>query len=84
MLSKTLENTLHQALDHANELHHEYATLEHLLFALTEAQDDIAVLRECGVDLERLRGDRLGVLRSIESFDPLVFGHSFLTDIQGS
>ena len=57
MLSKTLENTLHQALDHANELHHEYATLEHLLFALTEDQDAIAVLRACGVDLERLRGD---------------------------
>ena len=52
MLSKALENTLHQALDHANELHHEYATLEHLLFALTEDQDATAVLRACGVDLE--------------------------------
>ena len=57
MLSKTLEVTLHRALDQANELRHEYATLEHLLFALTEDQDAIAVLRACGVDVERLRGD---------------------------
>jgi ATP-dependent Clp protease ATP-binding subunit ClpA len=48
---------LHRALDQANELRHEYATLEHLLFALTEDQDAIAVLRACGVDVERLRGD---------------------------
>ena len=57
MLSKTLEVTLHRALDQANELRHEYATLEHLLFALTEDQDAIAVLRACGVEVERLRGD---------------------------
>jgi ATP-dependent Clp protease ATP-binding subunit ClpA len=57
MLSKTLEVTLHRALDQANELRQEYATLEHLLFALTEDQDAIAVLRACGVDVERLRGD---------------------------
>jgi ATP-dependent Clp protease ATP-binding subunit ClpA len=57
MLSKTLEVTLHRALDQANELRHEYATLEHLLLALTDDQDAIAVLRACGVDIERLRAD---------------------------
>ncbi len=54
MLSANLEQTLHRALSYANERRHEYATLEHLLLALTEDADAVAVLRACGVDLERL------------------------------
>ena len=57
MLSRNLEKTLHRALAYANERRHEYATLEHLLLALTEDQDAIAVLRACTVDLEKLRRD---------------------------
>jgi ATP-dependent Clp protease ATP-binding subunit ClpA len=52
-----LEQTLHRALAHANERRHEYATLEHLLLALTEDADAMAVLRACGVDLDRLRAE---------------------------
>jgi ATP-dependent Clp protease ATP-binding subunit ClpA len=59
MLSRNLEKTLHRALAYANERRHEYATLEHLLLALTEDQDAVAVLRACTVDLERLRRDLL-------------------------
>lgn len=55
MLSRHLEQTLHRALAYANARHHEFATLEHLLLALTEDQDAIAVMRACGVDLELLR-----------------------------
>jgi ATP-dependent Clp protease ATP-binding subunit ClpA len=55
MLSRNLEKTLHRALAYANERRHEYATLEHLLLALTEDQDALAVLRACSVDLEKLR-----------------------------
>ena len=54
MLSRNLEQTLHRALAYASERRHEYATLEHLLLALTEDQDAIAVLRACGVEIERL------------------------------
>ena len=54
MLSAHLEQTLHRALGYANERRHEYATLEHLLLALTEDADAVAVLRACGVELERL------------------------------
>ncbi|MFQ6016605.1 MAG: ATP-dependent Clp protease ATP-binding subunit ClpA [Kiloniellaceae bacterium] len=57
MLSADLEQTLHRALAYANERRHEYATLEHLLLALTEDPDAVAVLRACGVDLDRLRGE---------------------------
>ncbi len=55
MLSPKLEQTLHRALGHANERKHEYCTLEHLLLALSEDQDAVAVLRACGVELDRLR-----------------------------
>ena len=59
MLSRNLEKSLHRALAHANERRHEYATLEHLLLALTEDQDAVAVLRACSVDLDRLRREVL-------------------------
>ena len=57
MLSANLEQTLHRALGLANDRRHEYATLEHLLLALTEDRDSIAVLRACGVEIERLRDE---------------------------
>ncbi|MBF0372535.1 MAG: ATP-dependent Clp protease ATP-binding subunit ClpA [Alphaproteobacteria bacterium] len=57
MLSRNLEQSLHRALALATERRHEYATLEHLLLALTEDQDSMAVLRACNVDLDRLRRD---------------------------
>ncbi len=57
MLSPNLEKSLQRALGYANERRHEYATLEHLLLALTEDQDAAAVLRACNVDLQKLRSD---------------------------
>jgi ATP-dependent Clp protease ATP-binding subunit ClpA len=57
MLSTNLEKTLHRALADANERRHEYATLEHLLLAMIEDGDAVAVLRACSVDLERLRAE---------------------------
>jgi len=53
--SRSLEQALHRALAFANERHHEYATLEHLLLALVDDQDAAAVMRACNVDLEMLR-----------------------------
>ncbi|MEI6559339.1 MAG: ATP-dependent Clp protease ATP-binding subunit ClpA [Rhodospirillaceae bacterium] len=55
MLSRHLEQTLHRALGYANDRRHEYATLEHLLLALVDDHDALAVLRACGVDVEKLR-----------------------------
>ncbi|MEQ9350538.1 MAG: AAA family ATPase, partial [Alphaproteobacteria bacterium] len=57
MLSRNLEQSLRRALALANERRHEYATLEHLLLALTQDQDAVAVLKACGVDAERLTQD---------------------------
>ncbi|MGE3147614.1 MAG: ATP-dependent Clp protease ATP-binding subunit ClpA [Pseudorhodoplanes sp.] len=53
--SRSLEQSLHRALALANERHHEYATLEHLLLALIDDQDSAAVMRACNVDLDKLR-----------------------------
>src|ERR1043166_6020574 len=53
--SRSLEQSLHRALALANERHHEYATLEHLLLALIDDQDAAAVMRACNVDLDMLR-----------------------------
>ena len=55
MLSRNLEKTLHKALEEATTRTHEYATLEHLLLALTVDQDAMAVLRSCGINLDDLR-----------------------------
>ncbi len=49
--SSKLEETLHRALNEANERSHEYATLEHLLLALLDDSDAVAVLRACGIDI---------------------------------
>ena len=57
MLSRNLEQTLHRALSLASERRHEYATLEHLLLGLADDTDAATVLRACGVDLDKLRGD---------------------------
>ena len=52
--SRPLEETLHRAVALANARSHEYATLEHLLLALTEDPDALAVMRACGVNLDAL------------------------------
>ena len=49
--AQSLEKTLHAALSHASERSHEYATLEHLLFALIDDADAAQVMEACGVDL---------------------------------
>ncbi|MFI0396068.1 ATP-dependent Clp protease ATP-binding subunit ClpA [Paracoccus jiaweipingae] len=53
--STSLEQAIHAALALANEHHHELATLEHLLLALTEEPDAVRVMRACDVDLAELR-----------------------------
>ncbi len=55
MLSQNLEKTLHRALELAKEYSHEYATLEHLLLALTDDADANIVIRGVGVDVKELK-----------------------------
>ncbi|MEZ0223572.1 MAG: ATP-dependent Clp protease adaptor ClpS [Alphaproteobacteria bacterium] len=53
--SPHLKETLQRALASANARRHEFATLEHMLLALTEDQDAVAVMRGCRVDIDLLR-----------------------------
>src|SRR6201986_4466659 len=62
--SRSLEQSLHRALALANERHHEYATLEHLLLALIDDQDAAAVMRACNVDTEKLKRNLASYLES--------------------
>ena len=62
--SRSLEQSLHRALALANERHHEYATLEHLLLALIDDQDAAAVMRACNVDTEKLKRNLSSYLES--------------------
>ncbi|MFQ3594736.1 MAG: ATP-dependent Clp protease ATP-binding subunit ClpA [Sphingomonadaceae bacterium] len=75
--SRELETTLHNALAEASRRRHEYATLEHLLLALTADAHASVVMKACGVDLEELGGQvtryldtELGSLRADSSVDP--------------
>ena len=57
MLSKELEETLRRAMGLAEAKGHEFATLEHLLIALTEDSDALEVLSACNIDVDTLRGE---------------------------
>ena len=71
--SQGLERALHQALTFANERHHEYATLEHLLLALIDDTDASAVMRACNVDLPELKQTVLNYIDT--ELDNLVTGY---------
>ena len=55
MLSRDLEETLRRALNLAGERRHEFATLEHLLLALIDDPDAIAVFDGCKMDVAKLK-----------------------------
>lgn len=70
MISHNLEDSLRRALEIASGHRHEYATLEHLLLALTEDPDAVSVMKGCRVDIDRLRTDLESYLA--EELDVLV------------
>ncbi len=62
--SPSLEQALHYALVLANDRAHEYATLEHLLLALTDDRDAVAVMHACNVDIDELQRNLNGYIDS--------------------
>ena len=55
MLSASLEKTLKRALELAAESKSEFATLEHLLLAMTDNKECLDIFRACSVDLPLLK-----------------------------
>jgi len=55
--SPRLEETIHQALTLARGYRHEWATLEHLIYALIDDKDAVEVMIACDLDVAGLRAD---------------------------
>lgn len=62
--SVNFDQSLHRSLATANERHHEYVTLEHLLLALIDDEDAGSVMRACDVDLQKLRHDLIACIET--------------------
>jgi ATP-dependent Clp protease ATP-binding subunit ClpA len=60
--SKELELGLHRALVLANDRDHEYSTLEHLLLALTDDEEALAVMEACGVNVALLKDNLINYI----------------------
>jgi ATP-dependent Clp protease ATP-binding subunit ClpA len=74
--STSLEKAIHAALAQANERKHEFATLEHLLFALLDEPDALRVMQACSVDVTELRQTLIEFIEDDLS--------NLVTDIEGS
>ncbi len=57
MLSSELDICLTEAFQSAREARHEFVTVEHLLLAIVDTPRVRDILRACGADVARLRGD---------------------------
>ena len=57
MLSKDVEIAIRVALNDAHRRGHEIATVEHLAFALLHDDETANVLRHCGADIAKLKGE---------------------------
>ena len=79
MLSRELEETLRRAMGAATAKTHEFATLEHLLLALTEDSDALEVLSACKVDIQELRSR---LTDYIETELASIVSHSDNLDVQ--
>ena len=79
MLSRELEETLRRAMSNAAARSHEFATLEHLLVALTDDADAREVLTACNVDISALL-DKLHEYIDVELAS--IVSHSDELDVQ--
>ena len=55
MISAELNSIFQKALTYAKDQHHEYLTIEHVFFALLGSKEGIAIIRECGGNVEAMR-----------------------------
>ena len=62
--SESLERAIQKAISLADRYQCEYATLEHLLYALTKETDAVEVLRACGANIAKLQQDLNDVMDS--------------------
>lgn len=75
MMSKKLENIMNTAIRRANELRHEYLTLEGVLLAMLDDDQVAHVLTKLGAELDEMRQELNDFIQTPENF-------SILTDHQ--
>ncbi|GAB4011132.1 MAG: ATP-dependent Clp protease ATP-binding subunit ClpA [Bdellovibrio sp.] len=71
MMSQRLEYIINQAIKKANELKHEYLTLEDMLFAMLDDEQVKEVLVQLGVNTEELRVELESFMKNHENFSVL-------------
>ena len=71
MIGQRLEITINKAIKRANELRHEYLTLENVFLSLLEDEQVRQVLGKCGADLPYLRDNLESYLHKPENFSIL-------------
>ena len=64
MISDRFEKTLQRAQDKASSLNHQYMTLEHLLFAMTEDEDVMKILDDCNINISALKDELENFLKN--------------------
>ena len=64
MISDRFEKTLQRAQDKASTLNHQYMTLEHLLFAMTEDEDVMKILDDCNINISALKDELENFLKN--------------------
>jgi ATP-dependent Clp protease ATP-binding subunit ClpA len=71
MISSQLEVILNKAIRKANELKHEFLTLENVLYFLIDDKDVTSILQDCGADTEKLKGELLDFVSDSNNFSIL-------------
>ena len=57
MISDELEKTLQRAKACAESFQHEFMTIEHLLFSMTDDLDAKEIFKACNIDIESLKSE---------------------------
>lgn len=71
MISSQLEFILNKAIRKANELKHEFLTLENVLYYLVDDKDVKNVLEDCGLNIDKLRQELLEFVENDDNFSIL-------------
>jgi ATP-dependent Clp protease ATP-binding subunit ClpA len=71
MISNELELLLNKAIRKANELKHEFLTLENVLLALMSDGVVRHLIQECGADIKKLESDLLAFVNNNQNFSIL-------------
>jgi ATP-dependent Clp protease ATP-binding subunit ClpA len=70
-MSKKLEVIINQAIRLANELHHEYLTLESVLLSMLDDDQVLEVLHDCGADVDEVKNELTEFINDKENFSIL-------------